>query len=196
MEVFTSITKKHITDNSQFKYHSRCRGLGISHLIFADDLLLFSYGDLASIDTLKRSLDHFSALSGLCINPSKSNFFVSRVSLDMANDIGTLLGFDRGEFPFKYLGVPLISTSLKAIHWNELKYTGARVTWANVCRPKVYGGLGFRNLEVANTAACLKHLWNVIAMHRDNIWARWIRAQLVRDRCLWTLNIPQACSGN
>ncbi|XP_059639378.1 uncharacterized protein LOC132281720 [Cornus florida] len=111
--VFTANTKKFISQSTAFKFHLRCSNLAIAYLIFADDLLLFCRGDLASISTLKHALYHFSALSGLSSNNSKSSFFVSGVGTDLSNDIKALLGFNDGSLPIKYLGVPLLSTRLK-----------------------------------------------------------------------------------
>ncbi|XP_059663662.1 uncharacterized protein LOC132309363 [Cornus florida] len=235
MEVFFSITKRFIGNCPVFRYHSRCRNLGISHLIFADNLLLFSYGDLASVSTLKRAIDHFKALSGLSINCSKSQLFLSGVDSSHIAGFENLLGFDCGTLPIKYLGVPLISTRLKNSdcrglveritrrinHWssnflsyagrvqliqsvlfsmvnywssifvlpksvlvevNQLmknflwtgtddKHSGAKVAWFKVCQPKECGALGFRNLETANLASSLRHIWTLLSGRRDNLWA-------------------------
>ncbi|XP_075074296.1 uncharacterized protein LOC142161947 [Nicotiana tabacum] len=51
-----------------FQYHPRCKKLGITHLSFADDLLLFSRGDLTSISTLHQYFSQFSKASGLQAN--------------------------------------------------------------------------------------------------------------------------------
>jgi len=48
---------------STFKYHWRCKPTGITHICFADDLMLFCHADPASIGVLKSSLDKFSMLS-------------------------------------------------------------------------------------------------------------------------------------
>ncbi|XP_059639650.1 uncharacterized protein LOC132282031 [Cornus florida] len=177
-----------------------CRNLAISHLIFADDLLLFSHGDLGSISTLKNAIDNFAALSGLSINHSKSNFFIAGINNIQVESIKNLLGFECGILPFKYLGVPLVSSSLKSAdcrglvekvtrrinHWSSkfLSYagrlqliqsvlysifTGAKNNWPAVCQPKSCGGLGFKNLEIANRAACLKHIWTIISTDRKNL---------------------------
>ena len=38
----------------------------------------------------------------------------------------------------------------------------AKVKWNDICRPKVYGGLGVKNLRKWNDALLAKHVWNVI----------------------------------
>lgn len=47
MEYFTRILKKMSTKNG-FYYHYRCASLGLSNLIFADDVMLFCKGDVSS----------------------------------------------------------------------------------------------------------------------------------------------------
>ncbi|GJT16918.1 RNA-directed DNA polymerase, eukaryota, reverse transcriptase zinc-binding domain protein [Tanacetum coccineum] len=47
-----------------FKYHHGCKGLKITHLCFADDLLVLYYGDVESAIVIKKALDKFSDVSG------------------------------------------------------------------------------------------------------------------------------------
>nr|GEU28937.1 hypothetical protein [Tanacetum cinerariifolium] len=49
MEVFTLILQKQISEDVKFKYHWGCKDLQISHLCFADDLLVLCHGDLNSV---------------------------------------------------------------------------------------------------------------------------------------------------
>nr|XP_016440054.1 PREDICTED: uncharacterized protein LOC107765869 [Nicotiana tabacum] len=55
-----------------FKYHPRCAKLGITDLSFADDLLMFTRGDIASVAAMQQCLLHFSAASSLKANMGKS----------------------------------------------------------------------------------------------------------------------------
>ncbi|GJS99827.1 RNA-directed DNA polymerase, eukaryota, reverse transcriptase zinc-binding domain protein [Tanacetum coccineum] len=82
MEVLNLLIRKNIEENGEFKYHYGYKNLRITHLCFADDLLVFCHRDCNSVKVIKKSLDEFSGLSGLVPNMKK--------------------------IPIRYLGVPLI----------------------------------------------------------------------------------------
>lgn len=63
-------------------------------------------------EILKDSLDEFGAASGLWPNEEKSSVFFCQVSDDIKNLIAGIMRFDIGVLPVKYLGVPLVTTSL------------------------------------------------------------------------------------
>lgn len=44
----------------EFTFHTTCARLGVTHLYFADDLLLFSRGDLSSVTALHNCFLEFS----------------------------------------------------------------------------------------------------------------------------------------
>ncbi|XP_057962127.1 uncharacterized protein LOC131153697 [Malania oleifera] len=83
---------KSLEGKFRFKFHPKCDELKITHLAFADDLMLFSKGDVVSVNYLMDCLKEFSQCSG----------------------------FKEGEFPFKYLGVPLLSSKLNAARYRPL----------------------------------------------------------------------------
>ncbi|XP_074299688.1 secreted RxLR effector protein 78-like [Silene latifolia] len=66
----------YVTDTMKFKYHPLCAPLKLSHLTFADDLLLFSRGDVASIMVLLRDFATFFKASGLLMSPSKTSAYL------------------------------------------------------------------------------------------------------------------------
>lgn len=47
-----SVLMKQKTDNSKFNYHPKCVELKITHLTFADNLILMSRGDCTSVGIL------------------------------------------------------------------------------------------------------------------------------------------------
>lgn len=64
-----------LRDNKEFSYNPRCANLGITHLCFADDLLLLARGDLQSVITLMKCFDIFAQASGLQTNRDKSSIY-------------------------------------------------------------------------------------------------------------------------
>ena len=111
MEGLGGILNKSTMDPS-FKFHWRCRQNRITHLSFADDLMIFCQTDLASVGIIRVAMDSFSKISGLAINHDKSYVFLSGVDPDLRIAITNQLSFKPGTLPVKYLGVPLISTRL------------------------------------------------------------------------------------
>lgn len=64
-----------LCDIPDFNFHPRCQKVGVIHLCFADDLLLFSRGDLTSVKLLHGVFQDFSAVSGLRANLGKSQVY-------------------------------------------------------------------------------------------------------------------------
>ena len=75
MEGFTRLLRRRVLEFKDFKFHPQCKQLQITHLSFADDLLLFSAADLPSIRIIQLALEKFREISGLALNPNKSEIF-------------------------------------------------------------------------------------------------------------------------
>ncbi|KAL2224372.1 UNVERIFIED_CONTAM: hypothetical protein Sindi_2957000 [Sesamum indicum] len=101
-----------IEQDSQFSFHWKCEPTKVFQLGFADDLLLFCRADLNSLGTLKRGLDRFAEWSGLRLNVQKSHVIISRSAQAWKDQILTIMGFQEGQLPMRYLGLPLLSSRL------------------------------------------------------------------------------------
>ncbi|KAL2252819.1 UNVERIFIED_CONTAM: hypothetical protein Sindi_0076600 [Sesamum indicum] len=101
-----------IEQDLQFSYHWKCEPAKVFQLGFADDLLLFCRADLNSLRTLKRGLDRFAEWSGLRLNVQKSHVIISRLAQGWKDQILTIMGFQEGQLPMRYLGLPLLSSRL------------------------------------------------------------------------------------
>ncbi|KAJ9536466.1 hypothetical protein OSB04_un000347 [Centaurea solstitialis] len=120
MEGFAMIFRQCIEEASDFGYHYGCQDFGLTHLCFADDLFVFTRGDVASVEVLKRALHLFASRSGLAPNLQKSDIFFGNVPLEVRATILHCLPFRMGTFPIRYLGVPLSPVSLKAADYGVL----------------------------------------------------------------------------
>ncbi|KAL2228019.1 UNVERIFIED_CONTAM: hypothetical protein Sindi_1781600 [Sesamum indicum] len=106
MEYFSRLVKRKIS-TSDSNFYSKCEKLEITHLLFADDLMLSSRGDLPSIHVLMECLQEFRDASGLTVNTSKSCIFTAGVRNEELDEILARTEFARGEMPVWYHGIPL-----------------------------------------------------------------------------------------
>ena len=82
--------------------------LGISHLFFADDLMLFAKANKAGADSIQKVLSKFCKESGQLISAEKSCIYFSpNVPLNARDDIYGLLNIAETSCLGKYLGFPL-----------------------------------------------------------------------------------------
>jgi hypothetical protein len=80
---------------------------GISHIQYADDTAIMIDGSIQSIRNLKLILYCFEWLSGLKINFHKSEVYVFGYSQQDKDNMANMLNCVLGEFPMKYLGIPI-----------------------------------------------------------------------------------------
>lgn len=81
--------------------------MGITHLSFADDVLLLCRGDEKSIEMILKAFSFFSKSTGLQINPAKCKVFCGGLNYDNIQVVKNITGFEEGTLPVRYLGVPL-----------------------------------------------------------------------------------------
>ncbi|GJS75909.1 RNA-directed DNA polymerase, eukaryota, reverse transcriptase zinc-binding domain protein [Tanacetum coccineum] len=160
MEVFSLILERNIDRNNEFKYHHGCKNLKITHLCFADNLLVFCHGDIKSVSIIKEALEEFGNYSGL-----KANMITCE---NVIYDINKLLkGFLWGQ--------------------GELTKGKAKVSWDSICKPKELGGLGIKDLKLWNEVLLVKQLWNVISK-KNTMWVKWVISENLKGKNIWEAN--------
>ena len=117
LEYFSRTIKSATENGSDFNFHPKCGKLRITHLAFADDLLLFSRGDLPSVQILMNCLHKFGEVSGLKVNELKSSLFTAGIVGPDLEHIQQMTNFTTGAMPFRYLGIPLAAEKLKSMHF-------------------------------------------------------------------------------
>ncbi|XP_074299605.1 uncharacterized protein LOC141630739 [Silene latifolia] len=106
MEILSRALRAMCNDN-QVSYHPKCAKLKLTHLIFADDLMVFTRGDRPSIKKATDILKLFSSWSGLQANFDKTEVYFGGVNASLKQQILSDIGLAEGHFPFRYLGLPL-----------------------------------------------------------------------------------------
>ncbi|XP_075659165.1 uncharacterized protein LOC142629055 [Castanea sativa] len=82
--------------------------VGVSHLLFADDIILFSRADVRGCEAVLDVLGNFCKESGQKINPDKSRIYFSpNVSDGLKEEISDRLGIRETNNIRKYLGFPI-----------------------------------------------------------------------------------------
>nr|KYP54028.1 Retrovirus-related Pol polyprotein LINE-1 [Cajanus cajan] len=79
----------------------------ISHLAFADDLVLFAEASTNQVEVIKACLNTFCDSAGLKVSQEKTRiFFSNNVGHVVRNEISSVFGFQRTNDLGKYLGIP------------------------------------------------------------------------------------------
>lgn len=93
-------------------YHHQYHKTKLTHLSFADDLLIFIDGSLESVQRVLQLLHEFEKRSGLTVSLQKSSFFASGLTEQEIATIQVSTGMPCGSLPMRYLGVPLCTKKL------------------------------------------------------------------------------------
>ncbi|KAL2927668.1 LINE-1 retrotransposable element ORF2 protein [Bienertia sinuspersici] len=98
---YLSKTLNMLNDDPEFKQHPRCKGIQLTHMCFADDLIMCYRGEKKLVDKILQAFNIFSRTSGLQANNSKTELFTSGMKEEVKQIIAES-GFNRGRLPFKY----------------------------------------------------------------------------------------------
>lgn len=100
-----------------------CRGApGISHLLFADDSLLFFQAEVDQARSVKEALSLYEKSTGQLINPAKCSLLFSEFcSQERQEEIKAVLQIQRAGFEDKYLGLPTPEGRMKSEQFQPIK---------------------------------------------------------------------------
>ncbi|XP_047261967.1 uncharacterized mitochondrial protein AtMg01250-like, partial [Capsicum annuum] len=74
---YLSRTLRKMSELPDFRFHPMCKKTKLTHLVFADDLMIFCKGTASSVSRVMEALDHFSKVTGLEANNDKSNIILA-----------------------------------------------------------------------------------------------------------------------
>ncbi|XP_058760201.1 uncharacterized protein LOC131633505 [Vicia villosa] len=84
-----------------FNHHPKCEKVKLTNLTFADFISLFCRGDAIAAQLMFQTMRKFSTSTGMGYSEACS-------------------GFQEGDYPFRYLGVPLTTKKLSISHYLPL----------------------------------------------------------------------------
>ncbi|KAL4369616.1 hypothetical protein GQ457_05G027480 [Hibiscus cannabinus] len=183
------------------------RGPDLSHLFFADDLVIFAEATFNQMEVIRDVLQWFFEASGHKVNATKTQLFFSKnTSPDICSDIVGSFGFSEVQDLGRYLGVPLLHRRVNKVTYGYIiekstwlpssvclevekliqgfvwghpaNHRGVNlVSWDDMKEPIDKGGLGFRSLLSQNCAFLMKVGFQLIS-EDDKLWVRVLRAPL------------------
>ncbi|RVW76644.1 putative ribonuclease H protein [Vitis vinifera] len=194
-------------------------GLFASHLLFADDTLIFCDADADQLQYLSWTFMWFEAISGLKVNPSKTEAIPVGEGILM-EILASVSGCKIGSLPTSYLGLPLgapykstrvwdaveerfrkrVCARLEKIQRDFLWGGGALenkphlVGWKVICADKKEGGLGIRSLATFNKALLRKWLWR-FTNENEPLWKQIIFSKYNLQEGGWCSKGVRDCYG-
>ena len=104
----------------KFGFHPRCKNIGLTHLSFADDLMILSDGKVRSIEGIVEVFNTFARCSGLKISMEKSTVYLAGLARSSSQEIVEKFPFEVGNLPVRYLGLPLLTKKLTSTDYLPL----------------------------------------------------------------------------
>lgn len=108
MNVLSKLLDKSASDSS-LGYHPKRKNIGLTHLSFADDLLVFTDGRIRSIDSIIEVFDYFGRISGLKISMEKTTIFYAGMPDNTRQQFEQRFRFTSRTLHVRYLGLPLLT---------------------------------------------------------------------------------------
>jgi len=156
MEYFTRLMQK-ASMQSGFSIHPHCGKLNLIHLIFANNVMIFSKAHPPTMAFIMQALHTFHQTAGLKANHSKSQIVFGGCTPQLQQLCLHITGFQEGTLPLSYLGVPITASKLSKLECRSLveKIMGKFKLWSS------------RSLSLAGRAQLL----NSVVFRMYNFWA-------------------------
>ncbi|KAG7552993.1 Reverse transcriptase domain [Arabidopsis thaliana x Arabidopsis arenosa] len=185
MEVFSRLLNSRF-DQGYIHYHPKTSGISLSHLMFADDVMVFFDGSEASLHGINESLHDFATWSGLHMSREKTQLFHAGLNILESTAIARH-GFPVGSLPIRYLGLPLMHRKLRISEYEVLLEKIA-------CR---FRGWAVKSLSFVGRA----QLINSVIYGNVNFWLSTFilpkgcikRIESLCSRFLWSGKIDGSC---
>jgi hypothetical protein len=200
MEAFSRMAKA-MVDHSRFSgFAVGARGseqVHISHLLFADDTLVFSGASLDQVLAIDDLLICFELVSGLKINLAKS-ILVPVGEVSNVGPLAEVLGCEVGTLPIPYLGLPLGSRFKDKASWNGVVEKSIRTltSWKRMYLSKG-GRIALIKSTLSNLPTYLLLILPIamaVAKHIEKIQCGSLWGRVGEEFKFHLVNWPKVCS--
>ena len=121
MEYLSHLIELKCRDGSWTPLTASRGNVGISHLLFVDDIILFYKVDSKACNAIAEVLEKFCKESGQKISQDKSHvYFSPNVSEEMKEEVWEKLGFNETQNIGKYLGFPILHKGANRRQYNDI----------------------------------------------------------------------------
>ncbi|XP_038904291.1 uncharacterized protein LOC120090644 [Benincasa hispida] len=153
-------------------FHDRCERMGLTHLVFADDLMIFYAAERDSMEFVRQVLVEFAGLFGSVANVGKTSMFVEGVESGEVEELTAFMGFSLGSLPVRYLDLPLLVDWLRVVDCAPLiqRITTHIRSWAA------------RSLSFAGRLQLVSYLWKGSVAIRSEVGRSWCLKAILRSR--------------
>ncbi|XP_039071270.1 uncharacterized protein LOC120218393 [Hibiscus syriacus] len=179
-----------------FSYHPKCKRIGLTHLCFADDLLIFCKGTLDSIMGVQAVLDHFYSMSGLKLNASKCELYAAGIPDEqLASSRRALVSNWSRQLILPQAIIKKVEQLCPCFFWkgSDTPTKGARVSWKTICLLKSEGGLGIHDIGGWNKSCSVQLIRKLLA-NNGSLWVVWMRSYTIRNADFWQMEVPKNAS--
>ncbi|KAL6572341.1 hypothetical protein OROMI_013299 [Orobanche minor] len=161
-------------DRNPTMFYKIKKNVKITHLAYADDILIFLNATKKNLHLLNNCLTHYENVSGQKVNNFKSNFIMYKPTPQVANWVQRISGFKNATLPVMYLGVPL---------WKGFQSFEMGIYATNFCY--CWNDRRVDNVPFTANRVC-ERIWNYINTfnHKVNFKNKkfWIGAARIADR--------------
>ncbi|XP_026417308.1 uncharacterized protein LOC113312787 [Papaver somniferum] len=133
----------------------------ITHLLFADDILIFTKADRHNVTGILNTLNQFSNISGQLLNLNKSSvYFSNNMSPTAKHDLSSALNMIEMQDTYKYLGVTLLIGRDKSKAFKPLiqSFYARLIPWKG------------KNMNYAARSTMVKHVLNALPTHQMSVF--------------------------
>nr|XP_016463101.1 PREDICTED: uncharacterized protein LOC107786164 [Nicotiana tabacum] len=179
-----------------FGYHPMCKPTKLTHISFADDLMLFCKGNVSSVNRLMEALNHFSATTGLIANMDKSSIFLAGIDDNTKEQLLQRTGFVL-VFILPQSVLKEVDKICREYLWGgsvDKKKRVALLSWEKICQPKKLGGLNIKGCKEWNIASVGKLIWQ-LQVNKESLWVKWVYSIYMKTETnFWEHKPPMDCN--